>query len=63
MKNYLVSELCGNTPGVEKMPRSKSKVVDLFGKSYWHQMSEKEFQIAKDKAFFKVEGIHDKEAL
>ena len=40
MKDYIISNVCGNTPNVEKLPRSKSKVVDFFGKSYWQQMSD-----------------------
>jgi len=63
MKNYILMNFCGNVPNVEKLPRTKSKVVDVFGKSYWVQMTDAEFQIAKITAYIVVDGIHNKKDL
>ena len=58
MKTYIMDGIAGTIPGKQRTPRSKSKVIDMFGSSYWVQMTDKEWNLKKDAAFIQLENVH-----
>jgi hypothetical protein len=56
MKKYLIGK-------VEQTRRSKTKIICLFGKHYIQHLSQRQWEIQREKQFIKAENIHTKEDL
>lgn len=57
IQNWFYNEFCS------KLPKTKCKLVKIFGKYYWKEMGKEEFDKKFPEIIIKVTGIHDKETL